>query len=88
MQSVNKFVSDAPQLARLLRWIAWAELGAILLFSIINFCSVYSVVGYYGGSLSAISSFLIAVLQAAAIWGVLMGVALLLDNQAKSRSDK
>jgi hypothetical protein len=82
MQNINKYVTNAPQLVRILRWIAWAELLAIALFAILSFCSTFNAIGYYGGSLSSVSTLLVTVLQASVFWGLLMGVALLLENQS------
>jgi hypothetical protein len=87
MQNINELVTSVPRLVRGLRLIAWAELIVIVGLSIIGFCSTLTTAAglYYSGGLSALTSLLVTILQALVFWGLLMGVALLLENQTGGR---
>jgi hypothetical protein len=85
MQNINRMVTSVPDLVRILRLIAWTELGVITLLAIIGFCSTVSTGFYFSLGITAFSSLVVTLLQAGVFWGVLMGVALLLENQARSR---
>jgi hypothetical protein len=85
MQSINKTIRSVPELVRWLRLIAWTELIAVVVLAVIGACSSLSYFGglYLSGGFSVVTSFLTTVLQAAVFWGLLMGVALLLERGEK-----
>jgi hypothetical protein len=87
MQNVNRIITNAPQLVRVLRMLAWIELGVLIGLAVIGFCSTLGTFSFYfAGALAAFTSLLVTALQAFVFWGILMGIALLLENQAGGRS--
>jgi hypothetical protein len=87
MQNVNQMVKSVPQLVRALRLIAWTELIVLVLLGLIGFCgSLTAFGGIYSLGITAFTSLLVTVLEAFVFWGLLMGVALLLENQSSGRT--
>jgi hypothetical protein len=86
MQNVNQLIKSVPQLVRVLRMLAWAELIVLVVLGIISFCVSFGSLGsFYSLGISVFTSLLVTVLEAFVFWGLLMGLALLLENQSGSR---
>jgi hypothetical protein len=86
LQTIDRFVRSAPQLARALRWIAWVELVVAIILGLINFFQALSIIGIYpGGAFPIYTSLLGGVLQPFVFWGLLLGMALLLENRSGGR---